>query len=375
MNYKRPSVYNYFKLLTDHLGDENFPFFCDDKFVWPRQLEIHLPGNHIIPCQLACNHCQGRLFKKGLAYWEMDALKLLNLLEGAIPFQVYGGAYTEPLINPYLITFLNTTKTYGNHFGIHTNGILLKQLEETQGWLTELNRISTDRIDYLSISLDAGYAEGWCNAKNTKNEDWFYDILMGIRKASEMCRDNSHAIRICYLITEHTGSLRDIKNIVNLAKELKVDSLRFSIPYGVYTKKFDVLSSYKETVEDLQHIKYSELLKDIVSKDNSEIPYIFYVPPDTTNVENYYFDKCIYGYFQCTIGADGYLYKCSSTAAPNAITHRLGKATSNIQEFTKAVLKNYNKEWDCKTVCFNTGLRCNRQAIELNQEYYRRNKQ
>ena len=62
----------------------------------------------------------------------------------------------------------------------------------------------------------------------------------------------------------------------------------------------------------------------------------------------------------------------TTLSSENAST---SKATSNIQEFTKAVLKNYNKEWDCKTVCFNTGLRCNRQAIELNQEYYRRNKQ
>jgi len=375
MDYKRPSVYNYFKLLTDHLGDENFPFFHEDKFVWPRQLEIHLPGNHIIPCQLACNHCQGRLFKKDLDFWEIDVLELLNFLKGTIPFQIYGGAYTEPLINPYLMTFLHTTKKYGNHFGIHTNGILLNQLEETQGWLTELNRISTDKVDYLSISLDAGSAKGWSKSKNTKNEYWFYEILEGIKKVSKLRRDNSHAIRICYLITEYTSDLEDILNIVDISKEFKVDSLRFSIPYGIYTKKFDKLSNYKEEIEDIQHIKYSELLKNIVSKDDNEIPYIFYVSPDTTNVENYYFDKCIYGFFQITIGADGYLYKCSSTAAPNALNHRLGKVTSNMQEFVNAILQNYDETWNCKIECFEKGLRCNRMGIEVNQEYSRRNKQ
>jgi len=373
MDYKKPRVYNYFKLLTDHLGDENFPFFHEDKFVWPRQLEIHLPGNHIIPCQLACSHCQGRLFKKDLGFWEMDVLELLNSLKGVIPFQIYGGAYTEPLLNPYLMTFLHTTKKHGNHFGIHTNGVLLNQLEESQGWLTELNRISTDKIDYLSISLDAGFAEGWCKSKNTKNKDWFYEILKGVNRASILCKDNSHAIRICYLITEHTGNLRDIRNIVSIAKDFKVDSLRFSIPYGIYTKKFDTLTDYKEEIEDPKHIKYSKLLEDIVSKDNNEIPYIFYAPPHTTNVENYYFDKCIYGFFQITIGADGYLYKCSSTAAPNASTHRLGKVTSDMQEFISAILQNYNEDWNCKTMCFDTGVRCNRMGIEINQKFYKRN--
>ena len=375
MDYNKPKAYNYFKLLTDHLGDENFPFFHEKKFVWPRQLEIHLPGNHIVPCQLTCSHCQGRLFEKGLAYWEMDVLKLLNQLKGAIPFQVYGGAYTEPLLNPYLMTFLHTTKMYGNHFGIHTNGVLLNQLEETQGWLTELNRISTDKIDYLSISLDAGFADGWCKAKNTKNKDWFYEILKGINKASILHRDNSHAIRICYLITEHTGNLKDIINIVNIAKAFKVDSLRFSIPYDVYTKKFDILSNYKREIEDPQHIKYSELLKDIVSKDNNEVPYIFYVSPSTTNVENYYFDKCIYSFYQCTIGADGYLYKCSASASPTAKQCRLGKVTSDIYKFVDAVSRNYDEDWDCKTKCFDEGVRCNRMGIEINQEYSRRNKQ
>ena len=132
------------------------------------------------------------------------------------------------------------------------------------------------------------------------------------------------------------------------------------------------MSNYKEEIEDIQHIKYSELLKNIVSKDDNEIPYIFYVSPDTTNVENYYFDKCIYGFFQITIGADGYLYKCSSTAAPNALNHRLGKVTSNMQEFVNAILQNYDETWNCKIECFEKGLRCNRMGIEVNQEYSRR---
>jgi hypothetical protein len=109
--------------------------------------------------------------------------------------------------------------------------------------------------------------------------------------------------------------------------------------------------------------------KQYLSKNVSERPYIFYVHPKTTSVDQYWFDRCVYSYYQITLGADGYFYRCSAVAAPDAIDHRLGMITSDLDNFNNIVVKNYNVNWSCKEKCFARGLRCNRMAIECNQEY------
>ena len=107
MNFKdtRPEQYRYWLQLMKHLKNDKEIFFKKD-FIWPRQLEIHLPGNHIIPCNNHCSHCAGKYFQKDLGHWELDFIEVLDKLKGAIPFIIMGGSYAEPLLNPYYLTFL-----------------------------------------------------------------------------------------------------------------------------------------------------------------------------------------------------------------------------------------------------------------------------
>ena len=112
MNINRPSSYQYFKMLKDHLGGSCKQIF-NGKLVYPRQLEIHLPADHKKPCNFHCYHCAGMKFKKDLGIFEMEALELLQKLNGKIPYVIYGGSSTEPLINPYFMTFLAMTKKTG----------------------------------------------------------------------------------------------------------------------------------------------------------------------------------------------------------------------------------------------------------------------
>jgi len=370
MEDTRPDQYQYYLKLLNHLGSDDL-FFNGD-FVWPRQFEIHLPGDHKRHCNLNCKHCQGKYFIKSLGHWEMEALELLDGLRGAIPFHIYGGAYSEPLLNPYLMTFIAMTKKYGGHFGIHTNGTKLAVLDKNQGWLKELNRLSTDKNDYLSISLDAGTSYSWAKSKNSYFHT-FLKIIGAIGKACDISSGNSHSIRICYLITKETSSLHDLENAVGIAKSFGVDSLRFSIPYAPYNQKFDRVREYKRDTEIPCNDKYYEMLKPYLSKSKNEVPYIFYTGPESTDIDRYTFNKCIYGYYQITYGADGYVYKCSSSATPTAKQCRLGKITSDVEEFKSMIVKNYNPNWDSQKMCFNKGIRCNRMALEINSEYESRN--
>jgi len=368
MEDPRPKQYRYYDQLIEHVDGDKSVFFSD-KLIYPRQFEIHLPGDHKRPCDLSCPHCAGKLFVRDLGTWELDALELLNELKGAIPYHIYGGAYTEPLLNPYYLTFLATTKKYGNHFGVHTNGSLLNWLEENQGWLTELNRLATDNIDYLSISLDAGFSWSWGKTKGTRKSSLFNEIIEGIRKACEIRRKNNgrgHAIRICYLISPVSGNLENFASIVSIAKDIGVDSLRFSIPFGNYNQSFSKIKEYKEEIEVPGNMKYAELLNSFLSKNKREVPYIFYTGPEFTDVDRFTFKRCFYQFYQITYGADGYAYRCSTTATPTAKQCRLGKITSSLDEFHNLIGKNNNPSWDSQKLCFEKGLRCNRMGLEIN---------
>jgi len=363
----RPPEYRYWRQLMEHL-EGNTDVFFNGELVYPRQFEIHLPGNHLRPCDLHCPHCAGKYFQKDLGTWEMDGLELLDKLEGKIPYHIYGGAYTEPLINPYYLSFLHMTKRYGNHFGIHTNGVLLSRLEEQLGWLTELNRIATDRVDYLSVSLDAGMPWSWAKTKGTKNEYLFNEIIEGLRKAVNIRkakRGRGHAIRLCYLISPFSDSSENFGAIVNIARDIGLDSLRFSIPFAPYNQEFDKVREYKWGREQPMTVVYEDILQPYLSTDEDERPYIFYTGPEFTDIDRYTFSQCIYPYYQITYGADGFVYKCSTTATPTMAVCRLGKITKDLDKFYTLLMRNANPKWDAG-ICFRRGARCNRMGLEIN---------
>ena len=365
----RPPEYLYWNQLMQHLKGDTGAFF-NGELTYPRQFEIHLPGNHLLPCDLHCPHCAGKYFEKDLGTWEMEGLELLNKLQGKIPYHIYGGAYTEPLTNPYFMTFLHTTKRHGNHFGIHTNGVLLSRLEEQSGWLTELNRISTDKADYLSVSLDAGFPWSWAKTKGTEKESLFNEIIQGVRQAVEIRgkAEKGHAIRLCYLISPHSDSLENFKGIINTAREIGVDSLRFSIPFACYNQTFAKVSEYKQDREAPMTDVYERELASYLSNSQDERPYVFYTGPEFTDIDKFTFKQCLYCYYQITYGADGYVYKCSTTATPTMKMCRLGKITGDLDDFHRMLMRNADPDWDAVT-CFSKGARCNRMGLEINLAY------
>ena len=362
----RPESYRYFDNLVDHVrGKQNF---FNGELVYPRQLEIHLPGDHNRPCDLHCAHCQGHLFEKGLGLWEGKVLALLHKLEGKVPFHIYGGAYTEPTINPYLMAYCNTTKYYGNYFGIHTNGVALWSLQQQQAWLDELERLGDDPLDYLSISLDAGLEKSHMKWKGSKKGQ-FSDILKAIEYIS--LKDRKMSVRMCYLMNKQNSSPEEIKSIIEFARHAKVDSLRFSIPYAHYKQDFSKVEKYKAKNETPNAEKYREMVSPYLSSSQDEKPYIFYVTPEEgfTDIGLYDFNQCIYGYYQITFASDGYVYKCSAVGAPDMAHLRLGEATDNIEEFERMNLANQCAEFDGQEGCFKHGARCNRMAVECNRKF------
>jgi len=360
----RPRGYRYLNILTNHLGGSVEQIF-NGQLVYPRQLEIHLPGDHEKACNFGCYYCQGRFLEQPLAAYEERALKLLDDLEGRIPFVIYGGTYTEPLLNPYLAEFLEVTKRHNSTYGIHTNGSLLGRLEEEDGFLTRLCHIATSPDDYLSISLDAGTPESHMKTKSLQ-ENSFDAIIRGIQMAISLRGDfDKPAVRVCYLLNEHNSSQGEIEEIIGTMRGMGVDSLRFSIPYYPYGKDFLTVRRYKERVEVLQHERFQSMFEPLMSKDDGERPFIFYLSPEHQDVERMDFRQCVYSYYQITLGADGFVYKCSSTATPSFSMNRLGEIPDSLEEFEKMIIANHNPDFRPST-CFKVGARCNRIALEIN---------
>ncbi|GAH64676.1 unnamed protein product, partial [marine sediment metagenome] len=171
-----------------------------------------------------------------------------------------------------------------------------------------------------------------------------------------------------YLLNKFNSSKKEIEKIIKTMSKIRVDSLRFSIPYDLYGKDFNEVKLYKKNTEVKKHNEYIKILNPLVSKNLKEKPYIFYLSPKYQDVEKMNFKNCIYSYYQITLGADGYVYKCSSTATPSFKMNRLGKVTSNLEEFNKMILMNQNKNFNPST-CFTVGARCNRMALEINQKW------
>lgn len=364
-NLERPSSYQYIDILRNHLGDIRRVF--NGEVIYPRQLEIHLPGDHKTPCNFSCIHCQGKFSEKTLSAFEQKALRLMEQLNGRIPYMIFGGVYTEPLLNSYFLDFLEMTKKQSSSFGIHTNGSLMEKLENESSFLTKLVKIATEK-DYFSLSLDAGRAESHSKTKNL-SENYFDRIIRGLEILSSLRGESKKPrLQICYLLNKFNSSEEEIDTIVEIARKNKIDSLRFSIPYDHYGKPFEQVEKYRKEYESKADKKFSPLLKKHISKDPEEKPFIFYFPPDYQDVCKMNFRQCIYGYYQITIGSDGFVYRCSCTAAPLFKFNRLGEIPDNLSDFEKMLKVNQDPFFNASS-CFKRTARCNRMALEINDSW------
>ncbi len=359
--------YQYLKIFRDHLGNDLNKVFNGEPIL-PRQLEVHLPSDRKTACNFNCFYCQGGRVARALGSWEEKGLTLMEKLQGRIPYYIYGGAYTEPLMNEFFPDYIKMTKKFNNHFGIHTNGSLFMALEEKNGFCSLLINEANSSCDYVSTSLDAGTVESHKFTKKVK-EDWFSKILEGLRILTKLRgRKKYPSIRVCYLMNKANSSPKEIAGIVKIMQDIGVDSLRFSVPYDQYGKDFKTVKVYRNKFEIPFGLKYHEVVKPYLSKDPLEKPYVFWHPPGYQDVEKMTFKQCVYTYYQITYAADGYVYKCSSTASPSFGKNRLGKTTGDLDEFMAMVLANHNPDWDANT-CFCSGARCNRIALEINEAW------
>lgn len=363
---ERPKAYCYFELLKQHLGG-NLSKIFNGELVYPRQFEIHLPGDGKTACNFDCYYCQAKKLEKTLEGFEETALSLVNKLRGNIPWITFSGQYTEPLLNPYLFHFIKAIKKQGSYYGIHTNGSRFGSLEGRNDFLTKLCEESDSSNDFITCSLDAGSPESHMRTKGLKI-NWFDPIISGLKRLIEAREGRRFpSVRVTYLMNEQNSNPDEIRNIVSVMKKIGIDSLRFSIPYGYYGNSLDKTKEHKRKIELEYEQRYYDLVSSYLSS-KSERPYIYWMPPKYQDVDSMSYKVCIDGYFQICLGADGWFYKCTSVAAADFKVCRLGKVTDDLAMFENIIRKNQSQRWSPLT-CFNLGGRCSRMALEINSSW------
>lgn len=366
MKYKPLPQYNFVRSLKDHLGGDLDTARNFDLHI-PRQLEIHLPGTGEVPCNFSCPVCAGQNCTLGVSKWEKHALRLLKKLGGIVPYNILGGAYTEPMINPYFYDYIHLTKDLKNHFGVHTNGsVLIHQIDE----LTKvMKRKDTGPTDYFSISLYGGNQKSFLRSTRTKPEDgYFEDIENGVIALGNIREEakSKIALRLSYLGNSINLGEDEIKYVVDLAKRAKLDSVRMCIAFAPYQVQFFRVRKYRNW-ERKKEAEIMSWLKPFLSKQEGEKPYVFYRPVDLQDISLYEPIKhCYYGYFQVTFGADGIVYRCSTTTT--FPTHAVGRIIDlhNEQDFMGVIANNQDPDFDPKQQCFERGLRCNQMGLQVN---------
>lgn len=353
----RPKGYLYFEMLKDHLGGDMGEIFSGN-LVYPRQAEFHLPGDGTHPCNFNCYYCQAWRLKKDLGHWEKDALSLIDKLGGKIRWLIFGGQYTEPLLNPYFLDFVIKTKKWGSHYGLHTNGSLIKEVAH------DLARLATSAKDFVTCSLDAGFPESHAKIKNLKSNE-FNHVIEGLETLMKFRGAKSFpAVRVTYLMNKQNAIPAEIKNAMAIMRRIKPDTFRFSIPYDHYGKNFSAVKRYRKSIELKYEKEYFNLVAPYLSQ-KPERPFIFWLPTRSQDVNRLTFERCIYGYFAVTFGADGWMYRCPSVAASDFKSCRLGRITSDLGEFKQMIAKGQDPDWK-PIACYKQGGRCNRVAIEIN---------
>lgn len=357
----QPKAYDYLSHLKIHLG--NLDKIFNERPVWPRQIFFYLPGDHVRPCNFHCSFCAGQLGVKDLPHWESEGLKLLNNLGDVIPYHMYSGFFTEPLLNSFLLTYMKTTKRNGCCYGLKTNGSLLLRRE---GFIESVIEIADKPKDYISVSLDAGYAKSHARIKRVP-EYVFEEVCDGARALVEQRGNKEYpAIRFSYLLNHVNDSPAEVRHAIVLAKGIGVDSIRFSQPHPAYGLKKKTADRQWRRIYR-RDAKYREMLEPLVSDDADERPFVFFAGPARPGN----FGQCAYGYYQIAISHDGGVYRCTCTADTRFSSMRLGKVTSDLESFRQYIKANQDPTFDPQE-CFSQGVYCCRAGVAVNEAWQAR---
>jgi organic radical activating enzyme len=365
---------HYADLLIKHMGGVR-PF--NGHVVLPRAVEFHLSNDTGKGCNLNCVHCQGQRMRSARVNVDQAIIEFIKALNGLIPLFIISGNFTEPTLNKNLLFILETIKQFRGHFGLHTNGTLLYDLETNEKFLTKIYKIS-DPADYISIAIDAGTPSTFARTKGIKRSIGFHywkrfmlalRELQKLREVSPGDRQRHLRVHITYLLNRMNSSEAELQNFTAAMQIMGVDTLRFSVPYPPFGTSIEDCLEYQQRYADPFYARVAPRLKRLLSTDPAEKTRVFALSPETQDVGHLTFHRCYHPYFMLAVGADGYFYPCSAVAGKRFEFLRLGEMVDNIDAFQRLVIDIQGLEFDPQQICFPHGARCTRAGMEINEAF------
>lgn len=197
-------------------------------------------------CNLKCNICFLPKRVKESNEWTTNEIK--NIIDkfsemGVLGIEFSGG---EPLLIDNIFTLIDYAKSKGLITHLSTNGVFLKENAE---------KIVLSYLDSVSISLDGSKDE----IHNNIRGESYKNIVEGISTLLHQRNIHKKDMEVKIITCVNKNNFLDLKNVIKLAEELKVDKIGF-IPFH----KIDTIAGQSNIVNSGEFCK---IMKEICNSN------------------------------------------------------------------------------------------------------------
>lgn len=263
-----------------------------EEIVPPLELEIH-PSNL---CNKCCRRCIG-LTSKSVSKEMLSKEIMFSILDQAANYhknefsikQIKFSGYTgEPLLNPFTLLAIEKALSLNFKVGIITNGTLLDK---------NACKILIEAT-YVFISLDYADEKTFASMTGTK-ENVYGTIIKNIRQLVALRKQKKSNLKINLGFVLQAETYKEVQKMIEVAKNLEVDSVRFKIePSDVPAGKTVLAENDLRTIYN----RVTEL-KNKYSNENFSI---LCAPP----LKHPTFTRCFAQFALAIIDPKGDIYPC-----------------------------------------------------------------
>ena len=198
-------------------------------------------------CNLNCAHCINREILGRKFFTEQELLDYADSLHrmGVKAIILMGGG--EPLMNPYIDTFIKKLKEHSFQIGMITNGVLLHEHYD-----------ALKDIDWVRISMDAATADTFFDQKKRHCFDAVLQNIAGFSQIKTRC-----SLGYSFLVfkNEHSTNVHELAGAAALAKSLGCDYFEIKLQFeDVGYNHPSVCLEEDEATEIAAQIKRAEAL-------------------------------------------------------------------------------------------------------------------
>lgn len=232
---------------------------CNIDYRWRNRVVRSFPTNAVLNttnlCNLRCLFCEihyfyekakvvsGKIFPN-----QIDTKILTNFrewLQNIISIHL-SGATGEPFANPNILDVIRYLKTYNIRLSMDTNGLLIDEDMAEQ--------LVRNRFDALSVSIHAGDSKTYARLQGGN----FDKVVSNLRDLINLRRQlNSSYPRVGINFALNRENAHSIKELMNLAKDIGVDSLSLYHYYANRNALENDISFYSDVAGGNQVLKTS----------------------------------------------------------------------------------------------------------------------